>query len=245
MAILPRFYVYILARPNGTPFYIGKGSGHRVFDHDSEARSGHNCYKCNVIRKIWRNGGEVQRYTVFTTDDEDAAYAYEAELIALHGRANLTNGTDGGVGGRGRIVPTEEREVHRANTTARLSDPVARAQLSADRLDDWTRPEYRAKQSDMARARWADPEWREQMIAALHAVDETEESRSKKRAAQDRRWAVPGARTQNGEQWKERWADPEYRARRTFQRACATCGEVFSAITTNAKYCHTHRRKIP
>src|SRR5690349_1278384 len=64
----PRFYVYILSRPDGRPFYVGKGSGRRIFDHDSEARSGHQCHKCNVIRKIWQQGGQVQRHTVFTTN---------------------------------------------------------------------------------------------------------------------------------------------------------------------------------
>lgn len=237
MSILPRFYVYILARPDGTPFYIGKGSGRRVFDHDTEARSGCKCHKCNVIRKIWRNGGEVQRYTVFTTDSEQEAYAHEAELIDLHGRANLANGTDGGIGGHGRIVPPEERELHRANTAARLADPAVRAQLSASRVKDWERPEYRKNLSEQSRARWADPDQRDKMLSAIRPAQRSEESRAMKRAAQDRRWSSSGARDQNSAQWKARWADPEYRGRRTFERACAQCDEVFQAITVTAKFC--------
>lgn len=132
----PRFYVYILCRPNGKPFYVGKGSGRRVFDHDSEARSGHQCHKCNIIRKIWRQGGEVQRYTVFTTDDQDEAYAYEQDLIAQYGRKNLANGTDGGEGGRGRVVPPAEREVHRQRNIARAT-PEWRDRVRAARKADW------------------------------------------------------------------------------------------------------------
>ena len=96
MASIPRFYVYVLARPNGTPFYVGKGRGRRVYDHENEARKGHKCHKCSVIRKIWRYGGQVQRYIVFTTDDEQEALAYEVDLIALYGRRTLCNLTDGG-----------------------------------------------------------------------------------------------------------------------------------------------------
>lgn len=106
-----RFYVYILARPNGMPFYIGKGQGKRIYGHEDEARKGHNCYKCNVIRKIWRNGGGVQRYIVFTTDDEQEALQQEKDLIALHGRENLCNLTDGGDGVSG--LPLELHPSHK------------------------------------------------------------------------------------------------------------------------------------
>jgi hypothetical protein len=113
----PRFYVYVLARPNGSPFYVGKGTGTRIYDHDNEARCGHQCYKCNVIRKIWRNGGQIHRYTVFTTNDEQEAFDYERELISLYGRKTLTNLTDGGEGASG-LKHTEEskKKISRAST---------------------------------------------------------------------------------------------------------------------------------
>jgi hypothetical protein len=97
------FYIYVLCKPNDTPFYVGKGSGGRIYDHDAEARKGHHCHKCNTIRKIWKHGGQVRRYFVFTTDDEQEAYQHEKELIASYGRKNLTNSTDGGEGQTGRI----------------------------------------------------------------------------------------------------------------------------------------------
>lgn len=105
-----KYYVYILARPNGKPFYVGKGAGNRIYEHDGEARKGHKCHKCNVIRKIWKQGGEFQRYIVLTTDDEQEAFAHERELIALYGRENLCNLTDGGEGCSGRQVSAETRE---------------------------------------------------------------------------------------------------------------------------------------
>lgn len=105
MSTIPQhqFYVYVLARPNGKVFYVGKGSKRRVFGHEAEARRGCKCHKCNVIRKVWKQGGEIQRYIVFTTNDEQAAFDYERETIALHGRDNLVNYTDGGDGASGAV----------------------------------------------------------------------------------------------------------------------------------------------
>lgn len=112
MASIPRFYVYLLARPNNKVFYVGKGQKKRVLDHEREAQSACPCHKCNVIRKIWRDGGEVQRYIVFTTDDEHEALAHERAQIALYGRKNLCNRTDGG-----EVIPplTPEQQKAKGN----------------------------------------------------------------------------------------------------------------------------------
>ena len=85
-----RFYVYILYRPDDRPFYVGKGCGDRIKHHEREARNGHDCHKCRVIRKIWQGGGQVDRQIVFNTDDEYKAFQFEARLIARF-RQQLTN----------------------------------------------------------------------------------------------------------------------------------------------------------
>ena len=36
----PRFVVYTLCLPDGTPFYVGMGSPKRPYAHDTEARNG-------------------------------------------------------------------------------------------------------------------------------------------------------------------------------------------------------------
>lgn len=226
MAIVSRFYVYVLCRPNGKPFYIGKGSGRRAFDHDAEARKGCECHKCRVIRKIWRNGGEVQRYTVFTTDNEQAAFDYERELIALHGRKNLTNATDGGVGGTGRIATAAERELRREFRKAQWADPEYRARMTATSQAFTSTPEYRARMSELNKTRLANPAERARMSAAQRKRYEDPAEHVKQSEANHKRWSDPAqrerlaARNRTPEMRaklsatrKEQWADPEYRAK--------------------------------
>jgi LEM3-like protein len=226
MAILPRFYVYILCRPNGKPFYVGKGSGKRIFKHDVEARSGCDCHKCRVIRKIWRQGGEIVRYTVFTTDDEDAAYAYESELIVLHGRGNLTNGTDGGIGGRGTTTSLEVRALRSELRKANWADPAYRERMTAMSQALYADPNMRIKLSEMNKARLADPFERERMSKAQLKRYEDPAERAKQSAVNHIRWADPAQRERLAERnrtpemraklsatRKAQWADPEYRAK--------------------------------
>jgi hypothetical protein len=86
-----KFYVYTLSRPITGVFYVGKGCGPRVHAHEREAKQGHECYKCNVIRKVWREGGEIEKAIVYITDDEQDALDYERNLIAHYGQMKLVN----------------------------------------------------------------------------------------------------------------------------------------------------------
>src|SRR3954467_5182238 len=131
----PRYYVYVLARPNNKPFYVGKGTRRRrIYDHEIEARKGHECYKCRIIRKIWREGGEVQRYTVFTTNDEKEAHAYEMELIAFYGRRTLANATAGGEGVSGRVDSDATKKKRSDSLKARFARDSALKEQNAAHL---------------------------------------------------------------------------------------------------------------
>ena len=107
------FYVYMIYKPNGAVFYVGKGrvkiGDQRIAYHEREVRGlgkwerdyCHNKHKINTIKQIWKQGHEVH-YTVDSWHEtEEVAYARETELIASIGRCNigtgpLTNLTDGG-----------------------------------------------------------------------------------------------------------------------------------------------------
>jgi hypothetical protein len=96
-----KFYNYFLMRPDGSVFYIGKGQGNRINEHEAEARNGAQSHKCNVIRKIWFEGGQVIKQKIAFFDNQEDAYALEILLISFFGRENITNSTDGGEGGSG------------------------------------------------------------------------------------------------------------------------------------------------
>ncbi|MDR3486582.1 MAG: GIY-YIG nuclease family protein [Bradyrhizobium sp.] len=105
------FYVYLLHRPNGEPFYVGKGVGERVLNHEAEARNTSRLtHKLNIIRNLHRQGLPIHyRFDSFF-DDELGALERERYLIQTIGRHDLkigplTNQTDGG---EGTSNPSEE-----------------------------------------------------------------------------------------------------------------------------------------
>jgi hypothetical protein len=103
------FYVYLLLDPDRHPFYVGKGSGGRILDHEREAKNGHDCPKCDAIRAIWQAGGQVGRAIVFETDDEREVLQQETALIAHYGLQNLTNKGPRGPKSKGRRIQTQSK----------------------------------------------------------------------------------------------------------------------------------------
>lgn len=87
------FYVYVLRKPNRTPFYVGKGSGNRIFQHEYEAvrSASRNPYKSKMIKNIKKKDGKI----IYTIDSvhktEEEALIRERELIQKIGRPLLTN----------------------------------------------------------------------------------------------------------------------------------------------------------
>lgn len=108
-----KFYVYILRRPTGEPFYVGYSrSGikpvERIFQHESEAVSTHrrfrqNLHKIHIIRKIIADGYSIVEEIFSWHVDLVDAKNKEVELILRFGRVDigtgiLTNMTAGGDG---------------------------------------------------------------------------------------------------------------------------------------------------
>lgn len=105
--ISSQFYVYMLCKPEGVPFYVGKGTNRRVLAHEAEAYQNHpmgesNPFKCNVIRKLTRTGQRIlyRIDSVYRPENEQECLEREAVLIRdigrLHEGGPLTNLASGG-----------------------------------------------------------------------------------------------------------------------------------------------------
>jgi hypothetical protein len=103
---MDNFYVYMYLRTNsskhgeaGSPYYIGKGKGHRVLDSN---------------RHIPRPTDTAN--IVFFATDLTEWDAHQLEMLLIHrfgridlGTGSLRNLTDGGEGQSGRIQPEDEK----------------------------------------------------------------------------------------------------------------------------------------
>ncbi len=119
MEVTDDFYVYMYCKPDGTPFYIGKGKEDRWEHHIKQAKkqrtTDSNKLKINTIRKILKQGQEPLIKFIDTDLSEDQAFELEQFMIGWIGRfdlgtGTLTNMTNGGEGSVGRIVTEKERK---------------------------------------------------------------------------------------------------------------------------------------
>lgn len=140
------FYVYALLRPNGLPFYIGKGKRDRIFAHEKEVKDKTNkTHKHNLIRKILREEGELKYHIFHFTFDEKEAFEFETKLIAYYGRADtgvgiLVNHADGGQGASGAIRTEEQnKETSRKITEHYEKNPEAKDQIREKILEQAVR----------------------------------------------------------------------------------------------------------
>ena len=90
------YYIYTLAKPDGTIFYVGKGclrkEGNkfleRIDDHEREVakflsgaqKQGWNLEKIKTIQEVWAEGGQVVKHKIYETPVERDAYIYEWAL---------------------------------------------------------------------------------------------------------------------------------------------------------------------
>lgn len=132
-----KYYVYTLSYPNGDVFYVGKGHGRRVHDHEREARrENHQCAKCDIIRRVWASGKQITKNFVFTTTSEAEALSKEAEFIRLYDLSLLANVS----AGRGGIL-TQRQRYHSRSNPVEIKAQLKRRRIprkeQREILEDW------------------------------------------------------------------------------------------------------------
>ena len=156
-----KFYVYAYLREDGTPYYIGKGSGRRAWKHTS--------------REAIHPPKDIPRVILLEKNlTEVGAFALERRIIRWYGRKDnntgiLRNKSDGGDGSSG-YKHTEE----------------AKRASSISNRSTYAKPETMERYTESMQAVWADPVRNAKISAALQGANNpmfgrkhTAESRSK------------------------------------------------------------------
>lgn len=212
---MTKFYVYLIRKPptmmdewtllypEGTPFYVGKGSDIRILVHEKQAKAysgpayppplGVNLHKIHTIQEIWHHGGKPL-YDIEFYDTNEEAVRREKGLIAKIGRIDqggpLTNLTEGG---DGLVDPSPEvrRRIGRA-TKERLSDPENLRRHSQERRTYFKDPKNRLKHREAIRK----------------AYEENPELRQHNRETQKEAQVKPDVAEKKSRAMKEYWSNP-------------------------------------
>lgn len=123
------FYVYALINPNNNkPFYIGKGVGNRVFNHQNCAIiDDYSNLKLDTIREILSCGQKVEHIIIRHGLTEKEAFEIEASLIDFGNKfgfefSNIVLGHHSNA--KGLMTTDEIIRIHNAQPLAELTDPV-------------------------------------------------------------------------------------------------------------------------
>lgn len=166
------FYTYLHCRPDGSPFYVGKGTGRRARQF-TKHRNNH--YK-NIVLKYGR--ANIQIF-VFPCDSEEQAFSDEMHHIAQLRSAgyDLCNMTDGGEGCSGSKRSDETRAKMSVAMLGKsygpLSDEHKRklSEVHKGKPRCWkSTPEINAKISATVKATYADPAFKAALSASRKGV---------------------------------------------------------------------------
>lgn len=222
------FYVYLLTRQNGTPFYVGMGSGSRIDRHEILARSGDISHRSNVIRKIWANGGTVGREIVARFATSVEAKKHEVCLIQKIGRLDLKRGplVNQTKGGDGVTDWSDElRRRHSLATKIAMNDPEMVERCRQHMANCRSNSDWAAARANELRAYWADEKNR--LAQSMRVTAFMANPENKERILKNQRTAL---------------ARPEVREK---MRAAKLGKKLTKEHAANIANANTGRRKLP
>lgn len=165
------FYVYAYLRPDGSPYYIGKGQKRRAWDKSSHTIKPPNDNNLIVIME--------EKLT------EIGALALERFYIRWYGRKDLNTGilrnmTDGGDGSR--------------------PGPEVVVKIKQARQKQVFSKETKEKISYNSKTRWEDPNYRQKMLKTLTEVNRRPDKRKKSaiKGKRNKEWVENQAKTLRG-----------------------------------------------
>lgn len=156
-------FAYVHARPDGTVFYVGKGTPQRAFEMSAGRRSKHH------QRIVAKHGKGNILVGLMECSSAEIAFELEKGLIKCFRRMGvvLCNHTDGGEGWHN---PTEaDKAKHSQAMRDVLAVPEVKQRQSEAIRTALADPVVRAKQSAAAKARYADPKARAEQSARIKA----------------------------------------------------------------------------
>lgn len=182
------YYTYLHCKPDGTPFYVGKGSGNRSHD----LVNNRNIHHSNIVAKYGSNNIQI---FVFTRESENDAFLDEICQIEQLRRDgyDLCNITDGGEGISCMRHSDETKKKisssmigHKGSERQRLAAIEANKRRAGIPLSD----EHKVKISEAGRGRVKTAEERLKISNSHIGIRCTEEERKKMSDSAKRRYAL-------------------------------------------------------
>jgi hypothetical protein len=166
------FFVYVDCKPDGTPFYVGKGNLSRL-----KLKPRVNRHHANICAKYpdWYRG------VAFMGSEEDA-FKKEIDLIASLGRQNLCNRTNGGEGTSGHVgwclgkqIPLETKQKISKTLTGKTHSDETKKKMSETRKGKSYLKGYKhteetlIKMSIASKSHIRTPEWKQKIAESVKA----------------------------------------------------------------------------
>jgi hypothetical protein len=160
-----QFYAYIHARPDGTPFYVGKGNGRRVRNFSKR-----NPHHKNIVAKYGKNNILIGSLECST---EAISFELEKGMIKCLRKmgVELTNRTNGGEGCVGLVLSDDAKARISASLRGRKGfahTPESKAKISMANTGKKRSEEARMKIRQTAIGRVVSNETREKLRAAAY-----------------------------------------------------------------------------